>query len=391
MSTPSADILHPPCDLANILQLEADYRKYFDENLEGLDPIEGIWSMNEAGTWRNVYSGMTGQRVPQNPYRIAIVRDSTSRNYDFMAVVLESEYPHWLPGRLKGNLRKTAYEKVYDGRWYMGDYSPQQYTYTMDEAGVIRTSDVFYSSTYVEQSVETTFIKAYPPLNGRSLPRGKGGDGAGTGFLLTTKGLVATNYHVVENANAITVNFPDGKSKNAKVKIKDTKNDIAILELESFSSEVSLPAVPFTLADMGSIKVGEEVFAIGFPLGSLMGSTPRLSTGRISSQFGIQDDPRLFQISNPLQPGNSGSPLFNRRGELIGIVVSGLNAKYFYEDQGIIPQNVNFAIKASYLESLISLIPEGEEILKRENRVRQEAMENQVEQLGPFVVQIVVK
>lgn len=119
-----------------------------------------------------------------------------------------------------------------------------------------------------------------------------------------------------------------------------------------------------------------------------MGTKSRLSTGRITSQFGIQDDPRLFQISNPLQPGNSGGPLFNTKGEFVGIVVSGLNAKYFYENVGIIPQNVNFAIKASYLQNLIYMMPEGDEIVNRKNLVKQTTMEEQIEQLNPFMVQI---
>ena len=118
-----------------------------------------------------------------------------------------------------------------------------------------------------------------------------------------------------------------------------------------------------------------------------MGTKSRLSTGRINSQYGIQDDPRLFQISNLLQPGNSRAP-FNDNGDLVGIVVSGLNAKYFYENTGIIPQNVNFAIKASYLQSLISMMPEGDEVAKRKNSVKAGPMENQIEQLNSFIVQV---
>jgi S1-C subfamily serine protease len=127
---------------------------------------------------------------------------------------------------------------------------------------------------------------------------------------------------------------------------------------------------------------------LGFPLGDIMGSKSRLSTGLINSEFGIQDDPRVYQISNPLQPGNSGGPLFNNKGELVGVVVSGLNAKYFYENAGIIPQNVNFAVKSTYLSNLLSMIPEGDDIIKRRNAVLHTALENQVEQLGRFVVQI---
>ena len=91
-----------------------------------------------------------------------------------------------------------------------------------------------------------------------------------------------------------------------------------------------------------------------------------------------------------MQPGNSGGPLFNIKGELVGIVVSGLNAKYFYDNIGIIPQNVNFAVKVSYLNNLIGMIPEDEEISRRKSSISNLSLENQVELLNPFIVQIKV-
>jgi YVTN family beta-propeller protein len=213
---------------------------------------------------------------------------------------------------------------------------------------------------------------------------------SGTGFLLTTNGLVATNFHVVEDANKIEVVFPEKKiTKIASVRIKDTKNDIVILDLKDFMyPELTSRPIPFVFAHIQSVKVGQEVFTLGFPLGDIMGSKSRLSTGIINSQFGIQDDPRLFQISNPIQPGNSGGPLFNIKGELVGVVVASLNVKYLYEKIGIIPQNVNFALKVNYLHNLVSMIPESSEIFDRKNIVRQGAMENLVEQLNPFIVQV---
>lgn len=215
---------------------------------------------------------------------------------------------------------------------------------------------------------------------------------SGSGVLIYDTGIIITNYHVVEDATKIEVVFPEnGFTKTASIRLKDSKNDIAILILNDFSYENSFKhSIPFVVADANTIKIGEEVFTLGFPLGDILGTKSRLSNGRINSLYGLQDDPRLFQISNPLQPGNSGGPLFNNKGQLIGLVVSGLNAKYFYENVGIIPQNVNFAIKSTYIQNLISMMPEGDEILKRKNLVKQTKMEVQIEQLKPFVVQIKV-
>lgn len=215
---------------------------------------------------------------------------------------------------------------------------------------------------------------------------------SGSGILIYDSGIIVTNYHVVEEATKIEVIFPvNGLKITASIRLKDSKNDIAILILNDFSySSIFKQSIPFTVADANTIKIGEEVFTLGFPLGDIMGSKSRLSNGRINSLYGLQDDPRLFQISNPLQPGNSGGPLFNNKGELVGLVVSSLNAKYFYENVGVIPQNVNFAVKSTYIQNLISMMPEGDEILKRKNLVKQTKMEEQIEQLNPFVVQIKV-
>ena len=247
--------------------------------------------------------------------------------------------------------------------------------------GTIARRDI--TNIYFNMRHKTRSAGSKPPTGG-SLKS------SGSGLVISADGLVVTCFHVVDGASKIEIAFPEKRiTKSASVRIRDTKNDIAILQVEGFLySEISSQAIPFALADPVSAKLGQEVFTLGFPLGEVMGTTPRLSTGCISSLFGLQDDPRLFQVSNPLQPGNSGGALFNSRGELVGVVVSGLNARYLYENAGIIPQNVNFAIKASYLQSLILMLPEGEKVVGRKNLIRKAALEDRIEQLVPFVVQV---
>jgi S1-C subfamily serine protease len=382
-----------PIGWPTLKKSEAEFRKYLDDNADNLHVLEGIWTMHESGTWRNVYNPMLSGSLPSRiPYRLAIVKDTTNSGYDFVAVVLESEYSHWTPGSVKARFRKTAYENVFETLWFMVDFSSKRENYIIDESGIIKSISISYDPDHViEYTTERILLKAYPPISGKSRPSSdKKLKASGSGFLLTTNGLVVTNYHVVEDASRIEVVFPEKNiTKSASVRIKDTKNDIAILEIKDFTfSDISSQQIPFSFADANSVKVGQEVFTLGFPLGDIMGTKPRLSTGRINSLFGIQDDPRLFQISNPLQPGNSGGPLFNSKGDLVGIVVSSLNAKYFYENAGIIPQNVNFAVKASYLQSIISVIPEGDEAIKRKNSFKSDSMENLIEQLNPFIVQV---
>jgi len=214
----------------------------------------------------------------------------------------------------------------------------------------------------------------------------------GSSFLISRAGYVVTNFHVVKGASRIAVRFPNQQyTRLASIAVKDETNDLAVLQLRDFDpSYVTGDPVPFELPSSAVSKMGQSAYTVGFPLGDVMGSTPRLSSGLVSSVFGLGDDPRLLQISNPVQPGNSGGPLINENGELIGVVVSGLSAKYFYENAGIIPQNVNFAVKSVYLRSLIELLPDAQDLLKEHpgNSLKGLTLEKQIEKLTPFVAEV---
>lgn len=370
---------------------EKDFRSYFDDNINKLDFIEGIWTMSETNHWMNVISGIKGKEENASQYRIAIIKDE---NLDdtFNAFILETRVSGWLKGSLKAKYRTTAYATAYEQIWYMADYSEKITNVIVENKGIVRET-VSWADYPINYERETVLLKVYPTITSSSSTNvSRNAKATSSGFLFSESGLVVTNYHSVENFSSIEVIFPLlNKKYNSEIKIKDIKNDIAVLELIDFNyNSTFIEPIPYLLFDANKVKVGEEVFTLGFPLGEILGNKTRLSNGRINSLYGLQDDPRLFQISNPLQPGNSGGPLFNSKGELIGIVVSSLNAKYFYENIGIIPQNVNFAIKSTYLQNLLSMLPEGDQILNRKNLVDQSSMENQIEQINPFIVQIKV-
>ncbi|MFO1458825.1 MAG: serine protease [Verrucomicrobiota bacterium] len=101
------------------------------------------------------------------------------------------------------------------------------------------------------------------------------------------------------------------------------------------------------------IKVGASVFTLGFPNPQVQGITPKFTSGEISAISGIQDDPRHFQISVPIQPGNSGGPLIDNYGNVIGIITSRLSDSYSVNTSGAIPQNVNYALKSSFLSAFL--------------------------------------
>ena len=179
----------------------------------------------------------------------------------------------------------------------------------------------------------------------------------GTGFLFSSADYVITSYHVVRGAKSIRVRMINGDRIDATVALKDTNNDIAILKLsQSPTSRQNI----ITLGDSSSVKTGDRVFTYGFPLVDLLGDAePRYSEGFINSLSGISNDPRLFQVSIPIQPGNSGGPVFNEKGELIAIATSSIDDDKTKKIFGSSPQNVNFAIKSSYLESILPALPDA--------------------------------
>jgi len=171
--------------------------------------------------------------------------------------------------------------------------------------------------------------------------------GSGTGVLIDNGGYIITNLHVVEDKDEISVYCPQRSDADLKAKVimKDKNNDLAIIKIIDKDYESSSDIIPYAINS--SIEdVGSVVFTLGYPLAlTNMGKEIKYTEGSISSKTGYDDDVSMYQISVPIQPGNSGGPLFNSRGELVGIV----NAKIVGE--GI--ENVSYAIKSLYAASLL--------------------------------------
>ena len=165
---------------------------------------------------------------------------------------------------------------------------------------------------------------------------------SGTGFALNN-GYVATNYHVVEDAETISVSGINGDfytSYTANVVATDKVNDLAIIKI-SDSRFKGFGSLPYNIR-MQMAEVGEDVFVLGYPLTQTMGDEIKLTNGIISSRTGFKGDVSLYQMSAPIQPGNSGGPMFDSKGSVIGIVCA--------HHRGA--ENVGYAIKTSYLKNL---------------------------------------
>lgn len=198
-------------------------------------------------------------------------------------------------------------------------------------------------STQVEKNPD---LPVYRPKEFRK----EKGFSTGTGFFVTTDGYMVTNYHVIEGATSVTVVSPAEKKEfPAAVVQTDPANDIAILKVDAHTSGIPL-------ASSFSGAKGEEVLTLGFPLVALQGQEQKATFGRINALSGIQNDIRFVQVDVPIQPGNSGGPLLNTRGEVIGVVTATLSQIVTLRASGSLPQNVNYAVKIDYITPALNAV-----------------------------------
>jgi S1-C subfamily serine protease len=158
-------------------------------------------------------------------------------------------------------------------------------------------------------------IEVQRPVSDRRYPERKTQSGAGSGFIISSDGFIITNNHVIEKAESIRVSFVDGRKVNAEIKGADPSTDIAVLKID----ETGLKALSF--ADSSALQVGQIAIAIGNPMGlqytvtagvvSALGRTLRASNGRLIDN--------VIQTDAALNPGNSGGPLVNSAGRIIGV------------------------------------------------------------------------
>ena len=206
---------------------------------------------------------------------------------------------------------------------------------------------------------------------------------SGTGFFITEDGYLITNEHVAGDGAQVRLVTVTGITSAKVVKV-DSADDLALLKVSN--KQFSLTADEFLDAPSGvgpkqgevrfaalpvvssrPVKLGSSVATIGFPDPALQGFAPKFTRGEIGSLSGPEDDARYFQISVPVQPGNSGGALVNERGNVVGVVCAKLSAQAALSSSGALPENVNYAIKSSFLLGFLESVPEVAAKLKEPN------------------------
>ena len=169
---------------------------------------------------------------------------------------------------------------------------------------------------------------------------------SGTGFAVTRSGHIVTNHHVINGCNDVKVHY-EGKIIPATVLSKDALNDLAVLKAD-FKPTTALPL------SKKNPELMEDVFVAGFPFGKSISSSVKITKGIISSLTGIGDNYSNIQIDAAIQPGNSGGPIFDERGNVVAVAVSKLDLKKVIEHFGTIAENTNFGIKANIVSNLLA-------------------------------------
>ena len=230
-----------------------------------------------------------------------------------------------------------------------------------------------------------SFRKIYPRIktNNKNIKNGKWAKN-GSGFIISRSGHIITNYHVIEDANEIEVEFVHNneiKTYFAEVLQNDKNNDLSILKINDINFN-GIEEINYNYKSKTS-DVGTKVYAFGYPFAlSGMGKEVKVTDGIISSKTGFDGNITTYQITAPIQGGNSGGPLFDDKGNLIGINSAKLKSKDI--------DNVGYSIKTNYVLNLIDILPNSIELPKNK-KLSKMSLTEQIKEISKYVVLVKVK
>ena len=355
---------------------ERKLKAYWEEHHPS--PMEGIF--NFISTTNKLYWG-------NNRHRLAVKKDGDTYQIIYLYGSNESI---WREGELKGVFSPTATKGIYKvDLWYLDNKTPSTADFYLEYG--TRKMTLYDSKSYVE----THFMKLFPaydveesdvspiypqsPPATTTQPSSEQVKGNGSGFFVGSD-IIATNFHVVDKAQKIEVVLNAGdkvETFRAKVLCVDKVNDLALIQVSDpdFVPHISLPYVLL----QNTIDAGSSIYTMGYPMSNVMGQEIKITDGIISSKTGYDGDVVTYQISAPIQPGNSGGPMFSKNGDLVGITSSGIMAA----------NNVGYAIKSGYLRNLMEAAPIKIKEISR-NEAKGKELPEQIKLFTPYVALILI-
>lgn len=344
--------------------------KYIDSHLADLDPIEGIYYVTIEQIAIDRRTDHTTSNGSES-YYYAILRYPENSNEFVARIIDDNDSKCWAKKFVQVG-QSNVYAVVNllnkkenmfwaeDGKLIMED--PFKFEITLRQDG----------NNYYNWYVKCEFIKDYPTND--VFDQVQKAEWSGTGFAIAD-GYIATNYHVTNGAKTISVRGINGnndESYKGYLVATDREHDISIIKIvdKKFNGFDEIPySVGKSIPD-----VGDDIFVLGYPMTETMGKDIKLTDGIISATSGYKGNQSMYQISAAVQPGNSGGPLFDNDGNVIGIVC----AKHADAE------NANYAIKVSYLLSLIKSSDIGIK-LPEHNNVKSKSLPKKVKTVKPFV------
>lgn len=341
------------------LKTENDIKIWLDNN--ATDPIEGIWSFNNKYGeiyFKGAILKLDGDKFTE--YIINCYGKAQERKCKSMGGY----------GALVGTVTKMAGDGL-----YVFNQSGRSYSALLNG----NVMEVYYPSG------KKIVVKEYPSGD-KIFNKSNSNEwaGNGSGIIISKSGYIITNNHVIENANQIEVEFilnDEVKNFKAEVVQVDKTNDLALIKIfdDNFNG---VDEIPYNLKTTSS-DVGTKVYAFGYPMAlSIMGKEIKVTDGIISSKTGFDGNITTYQITAPIQGGNSGGPLFDEIGNLIGINSSGIRKD--------IADNVGYSIKANYVLNLIEILPRPIE-LPSNTKLEALPLTEQIKIISKYVVMIKVK
>lgn len=329
--------------------------------------LREYWSTKGIKANEGIYEDLTSGFS----YKVALKYNLDSNYYE-LYYLNGKNLPNWIEGDLKAILNPTGSFVVYNTKYYPNNKQVEFNYFAILSGGILE----FFNS---KKEPVIIYNKTFPAVNPTELPV----IGTGSGFALNSQGFIATNSHVVESAKNIAVKGISGdfsKSYVAKVILDDKTNDLAIIKITDKDFK-SLGNIPYKVSNE-IMDVGSTVYALGYPMTYLLGEEIKYTNGSISSKTGFMGDITTYQMTTPIQGGNSGGPVFNSKGDVIGIS----NAKITKDNV----DNVTYCIKTNYLLSLVdNLDPKIQ--LPTTNLVSTKSTPEQIKAIKNFVYIIEIR
>lgn len=315
----------------------------------------GEWSITHEEVSNSSVCSATAPFVDQTVLQFAFIQSDTGKGWTLAIsnprwnvwVAQKPQHELWL---VTTESRRATFD-VADDKKTLTLGASNDFMNSLGDAHLLRIlSDNKQSLAFLDMRDIDTAIKGvancvqeHPPSRPRP-PEPESPKIFGTAFFVAPNLLLTNNHVVAECGGPIQVRYPDRPSYSANVHFSDEKNDLALLDTQMSS---------LSLASFHSgLKVGDPVSAYGFPYPELL--SPNFTTGNVTSLIGMGRDTRFLQMSTPIQPGNSGGPLLDASGNVVGVVVSQLDALAVMQVSKSVPQNVNFAIQVSIMLTFLS-------------------------------------